>query len=80
MSPAPDLNRLAVGERLQGPLLLLAVDHRNTSGGPFTMLTLGNCHRQLLTGNGLVSARSLWQLDQRRAYRGSSDWGAEPMG
>jgi hypothetical protein len=30
-------------------------------------------------GNGLVSARSIWQLDRRRAYRGSSDWGAEPM-
>jgi 23S rRNA maturation-related 3'-5' exoribonuclease YhaM len=32
------------------------------------------------TGHGLVSARSLWQLDRRRAYRGSSDWGAAPMG
>jgi hypothetical protein len=32
-----------------------------------------------VAGNGLVSARSIWQLDRRRAYRGSSDWGAEPM-
>jgi len=26
-------------------------------------------------GDDLVSARSLWQLDRRRAYRGRSDWG-----
>ena len=26
-------------------------------------------------GEALVSARGLWQLDRRRAYRGSSDWG-----
>lgn len=26
-------------------------------------------------GERLVSARSLWQLDRRRAYRGRSDWG-----
>ena len=30
------------------------------------------------TGSGLVSTRSIWQLDRRRAYRGSSDWGAAP--
>lgn len=29
------------------------------------------------TGEELVSARTLWQLDRRRAYRGVSDWGAE---
>jgi hypothetical protein len=27
------------------------------------------------TGEALVSARGLWQLDRRRAYRGRSDWG-----
>jgi 3'-5' exoribonuclease len=27
-------------------------------------------------GDALVSARTLWQLDRRRAYRGKSDWGA----
>jgi 3'-5' exoribonuclease len=27
-------------------------------------------------GDALVSAQGLWQLDRRRAYRGSSDWGA----
>jgi 3'-5' exoribonuclease len=26
-------------------------------------------------GESLVSARTLWQLDRRRAYRGRSDWG-----
>ena len=26
-------------------------------------------------GDDLVSARTLWQLDRRRAYRGRSDWG-----
>lgn len=26
-------------------------------------------------GDSLVSARGLWQLDRRRAYRGRSDWG-----
>jgi 3'-5' exoribonuclease len=27
------------------------------------------------SGEGLVSARGIWQLDRRRAYRGASDWG-----
>lgn len=27
-------------------------------------------------GGGLVSQRKFWQLDHRRVYRGSSDWGA----
>jgi 3'-5' exoribonuclease len=26
---------------------------------------------------GLVTSRSVWQLDRRRAYRGESDWGTE---
>ena len=29
------------------------------------------------TGDALVSARGLWQLERRKAYRGSSDWGAK---
>jgi 3'-5' exoribonuclease len=29
------------------------------------------------TGTSLLSGRSLWQLDRRRAYRGGSDWGAK---
>lgn len=29
-------------------------------------------------GDGLLSRRSLWELDRRRAYRGRADWGREP--
>jgi len=32
------------------------------------------------SADALVSAKSLWQLDRRRAYRGSSDWGASGGG
>jgi 3'-5' exoribonuclease len=32
------------------------------------------------TGEALVSARGLWQLDRRRAYRGGSDWGVNGGG
>jgi 3'-5' exoribonuclease len=31
-------------------------------------------------GEGLVSSRSVWELDKRRAYRGRSDWGGAPDG
>ena len=31
-------------------------------------------------GDELVSARPIWQLDRRKAYRGRSDWGVEPTG
>jgi 3'-5' exoribonuclease len=31
-------------------------------------------------GASLVSARPVWQLDRRRVYRGSSDWGASDAG
>lgn len=31
-------------------------------------------------GDGLVSAKPIWQLDRRRAYRGQSDWGANSKG
>jgi hypothetical protein len=31
-------------------------------------------------GESLVSARGLWQLDRRRAYRGGSDWGVDGKG
>jgi hypothetical protein len=115
MSAPPDLKRLAVGERLQGPLLVLGVDRRDASRGPFTLLTLGNCHGQLSTSpfwaedqpriggispgdvaqvigevaqyNGRpqlkiasITAKTIWQLDRRRAYRGSSNWGPGPTG
>ncbi len=29
------------------------------------------------SAEGLISARSVWQLDKRRVYRGESDWGGE---
>ena len=32
------------------------------------------------SGDALVSAKSLWQLERRRAYRGISDWGANSGG
>jgi 23S rRNA maturation-related 3'-5' exoribonuclease YhaM len=59
MSAPPDLKRLALGERLQDPLLVLGVEQRVTSRGPFTMLTLGNCHGQLSTS-------PFWAEDQPR--------------
>jgi 3'-5' exoribonuclease len=31
-------------------------------------------------GDELISARTLWQLDRRKAYRGRSDWGVESVG
>ncbi len=31
-------------------------------------------------GESLVSAKSLWQIDRRRAFRGGSDWGADGGG
>jgi hypothetical protein len=31
-------------------------------------------------GEALVSAKSIWQLDRRRAFRGKSDWGANGGG
>jgi 3'-5' exoribonuclease len=33
--------------------------------------------RDNFAGEALVSAKSLWQLDRRRAYRGKSDWGGK---
>jgi 3'-5' exoribonuclease len=58
-SAAPDLTRLAVGERLQDPLLVLGIDQRDTNRGPFTTLTLGNRHGQLSTS-------PFWTEDQHR--------------
>jgi 3'-5' exoribonuclease len=59
MSAPPDLKWLAVGERLQDSLLVLGVDQRDASRGPFTILTLGNCHGQLTTS-------PFWAEDQPR--------------
>ncbi len=50
MPAPPDLRRLVVGDRIQAPLLVLDVEQRDTSRGPFTSLILSNCYGQLTTG------------------------------
>ena len=49
IATAPDLKRLAVGVRVQNPLLVVEVEHRDSARGGFTTLTLGNRHGQLST-------------------------------
>ena len=49
MAAVPDLKRLAVGDRVQTPLLVVEVQHRDSARGGFTTLTLGNRHGQLST-------------------------------
>ena len=49
MAAAPDLKQLAVGDRVQDPLLVVEVEHRDSARGGFTTLTLGNRHGQLST-------------------------------
>jgi 3'-5' exoribonuclease len=44
-----DLKQLAVGDRVQDPLLVVEVEHRDSARGGFTTLTLGNRHGQLST-------------------------------
>lgn len=53
--PAPlDIPSLAVGSRLQDPLLVLDVEARTTAdGNPFTVLTLGN-------GTGRIASEPFW--------------------
>ena len=58
-SRAPDLARMAVGERLDDPLLVLEVEHRESRGGGFTLLTLGNRHGKLPTA-------PFWPADRPR--------------
>jgi 3'-5' exoribonuclease len=57
--PPPDLKQLAVGERVQDPLLVLEVEQRESARGGFTTLTLGNCRGQLPTA-------PFWAEDQPR--------------
>ncbi len=45
----PDLARLAVGDRVEHALLVVAVEHRESARGGFTTLTLGNRHGRLPT-------------------------------
>jgi len=49
MAATPDLKQLAVGDRVQNPLLVVEVEHRDSVRGGFTTLTLGNRHGQLST-------------------------------
>jgi 3'-5' exoribonuclease len=57
--PPPDLKQLAVGDRVQDPLLVLEVEQRDSAGGGFTTLLLGNCH-------GKLSTAPFWAEDQPR--------------
>lgn len=59
MPSPPDLKQLVVGDRIQDPLLVLDLEQRETSRGPFTSLILGNCHGQLATA-------PFWTEDQPR--------------
>jgi 3'-5' exoribonuclease len=59
MPAPPDLKQLAVGSRVQDALLVVDVEQRDSARGPFTILTLGNCHGQLSTA-------PFWPEDQPR--------------
>ncbi len=57
MSGPVDLTALAVGQRLQDPLLVHEVEQRTSDGGPFTVLTLGN-------STGRIATAPFWLEDQ----------------
>jgi 3'-5' exoribonuclease len=59
MAAPPDLKQLAVGDRLQDPLLVVEVEHRDSARGGFTTLLLANRHGQLSTA-------PFWAEDQPR--------------
>ncbi|MDQ3138210.1 MAG: HD domain-containing protein [Gemmatimonadota bacterium] len=59
MPAQPHLKQLVVGDRIQEPLLVLEVEHRDSPKGAFTMLILGNCHGHLPTA-------PFWAEDQPR--------------
>lgn len=59
MSGPPDLKQLAVGDRVQDPLLVLEVEQRDSVRGAFTTLTLGNCY-------GQIPSAPFWAEDQAR--------------
>jgi 3'-5' exoribonuclease len=54
-----DLKRLALGERLEEPLRVIAVDQRDSPRGPYTILVLGN-------GRGQLPTAPFWAADQAR--------------
>lgn len=55
----PDLKQLAAGDRVEAPLLVAEVAHRDSARGGFTTLTLANRHGQLFTA-------PFWAEDQAR--------------
>jgi 3'-5' exoribonuclease len=57
MSPVIDLKRLAVGERVQDPLLVWDVDNRGSGETLFTVLTLGN-------SSGRLESSPFWNESQ----------------
>ena len=59
MAAPPDLKQLAVGDRVQDPLLVVEVEHRDSARGGFTTLLLANRHGQLSTA-------PFWGEDQPR--------------
>jgi 3'-5' exoribonuclease len=59
MPAPPDLKQLAVGDRVQDPLLVVEVEHRDSARGGFTTLTLRNRHGELPTA-------PFWAEDQPR--------------
>ena len=54
-----DLSRLAVGDRVTDALLVLDVEHRDSPGGGFTLLTLANRH-------GRLASAPLWDAERSR--------------
>ena len=59
MPAPPDLKQLAVGDRIQDPLRVVEIEHRESARGAFTTLTLGNRHGKLPTA-------PFWAEDQPR--------------
>ncbi|MEO7985229.1 MAG: HD domain-containing protein [Gemmatimonadales bacterium] len=59
MPAPPNLKLLAIGDRVQDPLLVLEVESRDTLKGSFTTITLGNCH-------GRLTSSPFWLEDQPR--------------
>ena len=59
MPAPPDLKQLAMGERVEDALRVVAVEHRESARGSFTLLTLGNRHGELPTA-------PFWAEDQPR--------------
>ena len=59
MAAPPDLRQLLVGDRIQDPLLVLEVEHRDTGHGGFTTLILGNA-------SGRLPSAPFWVEDQPR--------------